>query len=87
MRVPRRRNPWPAARGGGQSRPVSEPAEAESGPPWGWEPQRPGQLRVVGFGPHFPGLPANSGGGWLLKAAVYYVAELRGYARTSLPTG
>jgi hypothetical protein len=72
---------------GWQSCAVSEPAEAQAGPRWGWEPQRPGRLRVVGVGPHFPGLRVNSGGGLLFKAAVYYVADLRVYAGTSLPTG
>lgn len=83
MRVMRRRNPWQAARHGC----VSEPAEAQAGPRWGWEPQRPGRLPVVGFGPHFPGLRVDCGGGWLFKAAVDYVANLRGRAVTSLPTG
>lgn len=33
---------------------------------------------VVGFGPHFPGLRVDYGGGWQFKAALDYVADLRG---------
>lgn len=87
MRVVSRRTPWPAARRGGLSYRVSQPSEAQAGSWWGWEPQRPGRLRVVGFGPHFPSLRVNSGGRWLFKASVDYVADLRGYTGTSLPTG
>lgn len=87
MRVVRLRNPWPAARRGGQSYPVSQPSGTQAGPRWVWEPQRPGRPRVVGFGPHFPSLRVNFGGGWLFKAAVDYVADLSGLIGTSLPTG
>lgn len=42
-------------------------------------------LWVLGY--TFPGLRVDYGGGWVFKAAVDYVADLRGRAVTSLPTG